>query len=82
MAYRIDVTGKPMDLEELTERERDVLQGLAAGLTNKEIGKVISYSEETIRMTVRSILWKTQTRSRAHAVSWGYQSGELQVVRS
>lgn len=79
MAYRVDLTMSPAGREDLTDSERDVLRGMAAGFTNKEIGKVISYSEETIRMRVRSILWKTQTRSRAQAVSWGYQSGELPV---
>jgi DNA-binding NarL/FixJ family response regulator len=81
MAYRIDLTASPLGLEGLTDSERDVLRAIAAGLTNKEIAKALSYSEETIRMRVRSILWKTSTRSRAHAVSWGYQSGELSVER-
>ena len=56
-------------LEELTPREREVLQLVTEGQTNKEIGKALSVSEVTIKKHMQSILAKLDTTNRAGAVA-------------
>jgi two-component system NarL family response regulator len=54
----------------LTEREREVLQWVARGMTNKEIGAQLSLSPHTIKAHIRTILEKLHVRSRAEAAAW------------
>ena len=58
-----------------TGREIEVLQLVADGLVNREIGALLYLSEETVKSHVRHLLAKLQARSRAHAVSVGYRRG-------
>jgi len=57
----------PDPLQELTEREREILQLIGTGLTNREIGEKIFLSEKTIKHYVTNILQKLQVRSRVEA---------------
>lgn len=57
----------PDPLQELTERERDILGLIGAGMTNREIGERIFLSEKTIKHYVTNILQKLQVRSRLAA---------------
>src|SRR5262249_55980779 len=52
--------------QEPTPREVQVLQLISEGLVNREIGKVLFLSEETVKSHVRHLLAKLQARSRAH----------------
>ncbi|MCC6222761.1 MAG: response regulator transcription factor [Thermoleophilia bacterium] len=61
-----------------TARESQVLQLIADGLVNREIGERLFLSEETVKSHVRHLLAKLQARSRAHAVSIGYRRGLIQ----
>ncbi len=54
-------------LQELTEREREILRLIGTGLTNREIGVQIFLSEKTIKHYVTNILQKLQVRSRVEA---------------
>lgn len=54
-------------LEELTEREREVLEGVAAGLSNKEIALRVHLSEKTVKHYMTNILQKLQVRNRVEA---------------
>jgi len=54
-------------LQELTARERDILQLIGTGLTNREIGTRLFLSEKTIKHYVTNILQKLQVRSRVEA---------------
>jgi DNA-binding NarL/FixJ family response regulator len=63
--------------QEPTPREIQVLQLIAEGLVNREIGKVLFLSEETVKSHVRHLLAKLQARSRAHAVAIGFRRGIL-----
>lgn len=58
------------DAETLTEREREVLQWVARGMTNKEIGVQLSLSPHTIKAHIRTILDKLHVRSRTEAAAW------------
>jgi DNA-binding NarL/FixJ family response regulator len=57
----------PDPLQELTERERQILELIGTGLTNREIGEKIFLSEKTIKHYVTNILQKLQVRSRVEA---------------
>ena len=60
--------GRPPDpLEELTERELEILKLVGQGLTNREIGQRIHLSEKTIKHYITNILQKLQVRSRVEA---------------
>jgi len=74
-----EVVSYPAPLQELeqepTAREIEVLQLIADGLVNREIGVRLFLSEETVKSHVRHLLAKLQARSRAHAVAVGYRRG-------
>ena len=61
--------------QEPTMREVEVLQLIADGLVNREIGTRLFLSEETVKSHVRHLLAKLQARSRAHAVAVGFRRG-------
>jgi DNA-binding NarL/FixJ family response regulator len=54
-------------LDELTSREREILESLAAGLSNKEIGEKLFLSEKTVKHYMTNILQKLQVRNRVEA---------------
>ena len=55
---------------QLTERELDVLRLVAQGLTNREIGKQLFISENTVKNHVRNMLEKLHLHSRLEAVMY------------
>jgi DNA-binding NarL/FixJ family response regulator len=61
--------------ESLTRREVEVLQMLAAGLSNKEIAGRLNISDHTVKFHVASILGKLGAASRTEAVSLGIRRG-------
>jgi RNA polymerase sigma factor (sigma-70 family) len=54
-------------INELTEREREILENLAGGLSNKEIGEKLYLSEKTVKHYMTNILQKLQVRNRVEA---------------
>jgi DNA-binding NarL/FixJ family response regulator len=62
-------------LDELTAREREVLELVAAGLSNQEIGDRLSLAEKTIKHYMTSILGKLRVRSRVEAALLAYREG-------
>jgi DNA-binding NarL/FixJ family response regulator len=58
---------------EPSAREIEVLQLIADGLANREIGDHLHLSEETVKSHVRHLLAKLEARSRAHAVAIGFR---------
>lgn len=65
----------PSPQEQLTEREWEVLCQLAHGLTNREIGEVLSIREETVKTHVSRVLSKLGTRSRTEAALHAWKKG-------
>jgi DNA-binding NarL/FixJ family response regulator len=62
-------------VEPLTERETEVLQLLAQGLSNKQIAVRLFISEHTVKFHVSSIYGKLGATNRAEAVRLGVQRG-------
>ncbi len=61
--------------EELTDRERDVLQLVARGLGNKEIAAELGLSPHTVKAHLRTIFDKLHLRGRAEAAAWAERHG-------
>ncbi len=59
------VARQPID--DLTKREEDILKGVAAGKSNKEIGLDLSIQEKTVKHYMTIILSKLQARNRVEA---------------
>jgi DNA-binding NarL/FixJ family response regulator len=59
----------------LSEREKQVLQGVCRGSTNREIASALFLSPETIKVCIQTILVKLDARDRTHAAVIAIQRG-------
>ncbi len=62
-------------LDELTDREREVLVQMAGGLTNDEIGETLFIAENTVKTHVKRVMSKLGARDRVQAVVAAYEGG-------
>jgi len=65
----------PTGFDELTSREHEVLQLLAQGLSNAEIGTQLYIGETTVKTHVTRVLQKLDVRDRAQAIVVAYRTG-------
>ena len=66
-------------MPDLTERESEVLQHVATGKTNPEIGEAISATAETVKIHIKHIFEKMCVSTRAECVAEAFRRGLLKV---
>lgn len=62
-------------LERLTAREREVLEGMARGLNNKELAELFCIGHTTVKTHVNRMMQKLELRDRVEAVLFAVQAG-------
>jgi two-component system nitrate/nitrite response regulator NarL len=68
-------------LDQLTERERQILDHVAAGLSNKEIGQKLHLAEKTVKHYMTNVLQKLQVRNRVEVALLAQQRRRTQILR-
>ena len=76
---RLATAGVPARLEQLTDREREIVALVAEGLTNDEIAERLVISPMTVKTHVNRSLVKLDLRDRAQLVVVAYQTGLVRV---
>jgi len=65
----------------LTKRQVEILCLMAQGWSNKEIGRYLMVSENTVKYHLKKILQKTNTQNRTEAVAIAMNSGLLEIAQ-
>ena len=74
-AAALGVTPKPALPDGLSPREAEILELVAGGLSNREIGAALYISEHTAANHIRNILRKTESANRTEAASYATGTG-------
>lgn len=72
---KLNRASPPQELDSLTEREREVLDLIARGLSNREIAKQMVISEKTVKTHVSNLLDKLNLDDRTRAAIWALKHG-------
>ena len=71
------LAGKYQPPASLSDRELEILDLVAIGLTNQEVAERLEISKRTVDNHVSNILTKTKTENRVELVRWGLQWGKV-----
>jgi len=63
------------NIDSLTDREKQILKAIAAGYSNKIIGRKLDIAEGTVKVHVKKVLKKLGFRSRVEAAIWAVEQG-------
>jgi len=74
-AVKARPTVQSKDLQGLTEREREVLELIARGSSNREIAEKMVISEKTVKTHVSNLLDKLGLEDRTRAAIWALKHG-------
>ena len=74
-AIREEASAQQRDTATLTDREKEILQGLAQGLANKLIARNLKIAEATVKVHVKNLLKKLGFHSRLEAAVWAVGRG-------
>ena len=64
---------------DLSKRELQIVELVAAGMTNQEISEALSISKRTVDNHVSNVLNKTATGNRVALVRWALQTGKVSI---
>ncbi|MGY6530207.1 MAG: photosynthetic electron transport-dependent transcriptional regulator PedR [Cyanobacterium sp.] len=70
-------SGKNTDNNSLSQRELEILELVATGLTNNDIADKLEISKRTVDNHISNILTKTKTDNRVELVRWALQWGKI-----
>ena len=73
----IAVTAERSTTQQLSPREKSIMQCLIAGDSNKSIARKIDIAEATVKVHVKAILRKIHVQNRTQAAIWGMNHGSL-----
>lgn len=68
LVQAVEGEGNKMHRNELTDRERQVLKAVFAGMSNKEIGAHLNISEASVKSALQQLFLKTGVRTRSQLV--------------
>lgn len=69
----LDIRGLKQDpIESLSPRERNLLEALSKGLTNRELSKELEISENTVKFHLSNLFEKLDVKNRAQAIAFFY----------
>ncbi len=69
--------GRPAPAVPLTDREEDIVQALARGRTNTEIGEELFISLSTVKSHIANIQAKLRARNRVEIAGWAWETGRM-----
>ncbi len=71
----VEIEGIDPELDQLTDREREVLRHIARGYTYREVGEELFISIKTVESHVSSVLRKLQLSNRHELTKWAHERG-------
>jgi DNA-binding NarL/FixJ family response regulator len=71
----LEARRRPSPAQQLTDRERDVLELLASGLSNKQIGRRLGIAEKTVKAHLSNVFRTIGVQDRTQAALWADRHG-------